>query len=291
MEENERPAFRPFANFGPGMKLWLLFSLYFSCIGLLTLLSNSSALGWLSAGPDEGFPVNAVRWGYALQGILIFAVPAVVFTNVFPPERFRWLRLHIPVKPVMLILGILLMIVTIPAIDFIYEITKSQITDPEILELEKAAAKTSSWIQNMPFGSDLALLLFTSALIPAIVEELFFRGVVQQLFSDWTKKPLAAVWLSATVFAALHFDLAEMPAILLAGLFLGYAFHLTGSLHTSILMHFVFNGSSILLGYIAQHNAAFAAWEPSGLVVAASFALGFIFLGLLFRFGRANQSV
>lgn len=272
------------------MQLWLIFALYFACVGLLTVLANSSSLGWLSAGPTEGYSVDSVRWGYALGGLIVFALPAIVFANVFPPERFGFFRLDVKVKPSMLLLGALLMIVSILVIDQLDEWGKMLIKDPELLKMEEESSKTNAWFLSMPSAKDLFTCLLTSALAPALVEELFFRATVQQLFTRWTRKPHLAIWFSAFIFSLFHFNFSALPALMLAGLFLGYAFYLTGSLRLSILMHFLFNGTSILIAWFAQHNAAFNAWEPSKLVVALSFALSFVLFGLMFRFGKKPET-
>lgn len=286
MEENERPAFRPFANFGPGMRLWLLFSLYFACGGVLQLIGSSQAMAWMSAGPDAGYPVNYTRLAEAIAGIVLFGIPAIVYANVFPPERFRWLRLHVPVKPIMLVLGALLMIAVIPGVDMIYEWGKTLIKDPALKTLQETVEKSSNWMTNMPGIGDLFICLLANALLPAIMEELFFRASMQQLFEAWTKKPHMSVWLSAFLFSMLHFNVAAFPVILLAGLLLGYAFYLTGSLRMTILMHFVFNGTSLVIAYLGQHDAAVANWEPSAMIGLASLATAFVLFGLLFRFGN-----
>ena len=83
---------------------------------------------------------------------------------------------------------------------------------------------------------------------------------------------------------SVHVDPAAMVPIFFAGLLLGYAFYWTGSLRTSILMHFAFNSVSIVLTYIDQHSAAAAAWEFPGWMIGLCAALTFVCFGLLKRF-------
>ena len=87
------------------------------------------------------------------------------------------------------------------------------------------------------------------ALIPAVGEELTFRGVLQQ---SLTRKmnPHVAIFLSAAIFSFIHFQFYGFLPRLFLGLLLGYMFYITGSLWTSILMHFLNNGTAVVLYYL-----------------------------------------
>lgn len=289
-KDPQPPRFYPML--GPGMRVWLLVALYFACSGLLMVLARSNALAWLSAGPDSGYPVDYARWAYAISGILTFAVPAVVFANVFPMERFGWFRLNVKVKPLALVFGVLAMIAFIPAANWLYTLILSSVTDPALKEYQEAVKTGSLWLEQMPGIPDLLVLLLTSALVPAVCEELFFRASLQQLFAEWLPNRVQlAPWFTAVIFSLIHFNPAAFPVIFLAGLMLGYAFHWTGSLRISILMHFLFNGISILENYAEQHSAAVAAWEPSGIFVAGCIAVTFVSFGLVMRFSGMKKQV
>ena len=51
---------------------------------------------------------------------------------------------------------------------------------------------------------DLVLNLFLIAIIPAVGEELFFRGVLQKLFIKWTTKKHFSILITAFLFSAIH---------------------------------------------------------------------------------------
>lgn len=290
MEENDPQPPRFYPMLGPGMRVWLLVALYFACMGLLMVLARSNTFAWLSAGPDDGYPVDYSRWANALSGILVFAVPAVVFANVFPMERFGWFRLNVKIKPLALVFGVLAMIAFIPVADWLYTLILSHVTDPALKEYQEAMQKTSQWSDQMPALRDLFIMLLTSALVPAICEELFFRASLQQLFVEWMPNwSKLSPWFTAAIFSLIHFNPAAFPVIFLAGLMLGYAFLWTGSLRMTILMHFFFNGTSILENYAAQHSPAVAAWEPSGFFVAGCIAVTFVSFGLVMRFSGMKK--
>ncbi|MDD7362532.1 MAG: CPBP family intramembrane glutamic endopeptidase [Peptoniphilus sp.] len=85
--------------------------------------------------------------------------------------------------------------------------------------------------------------LLTLAILPAFMEESFFRGVLCEQFSK--RNPLGAVFFSAFIFAVFHFQWQNSLAPFLFGLVLGYIY-LYGGLKASIFSHFLYNFCSIL---------------------------------------------
>ena len=92
--------------------------------------------------------------------------------------------------------------------------------------------------------------LVVIALIPAIGEELTFRGVLQQFLTKRCKNAHVAVWLSAFIFSFIHFQFYGFLPRMFLGLLLGYMFYYSGSLWTSILMHFVNNGVAVVVAFL-----------------------------------------
>ena len=96
------------------------------------------------------------------------------------------------------------------------------------------------------------------ALLPAVAEELTFRGVLQNLFEvkDETLKKKGnrvhiAIWCSAILFSAIHMQFyGFLPRMLMGALF-GYALVWTGSLWIPILMHFTNNAMAVILYFLA----------------------------------------
>ena len=117
-----------------------------------------------------------------------------------------------------------------------------------------------------PSGA-LPLLLLTSALVPALAEELFCRFLCLYPFGSGKS---AAVWLSAILFAALHLNLAQLPYAFGAGLLLGALVSLGGSVLLPILFHLVNNAASLLLWrFNADSPLVFAAIGLIGLLPLA----------------------
>jgi hypothetical protein len=96
-------------------------------------------------------------------------------------------------------------------------------------------------------GGSLVLALLAFALLPAIAEELFFRGWIQRALAA-RLRPAWAVTLAALAFAAAHGDRVHAAAALPLGLYLGAAAALAGSTRAAILCHTVSNGMAVVVG-------------------------------------------
>jgi len=94
--------------------------------------------------------------------------------------------------------------------------------------------------------------IFIIAIIPSLSEELFFRGVLQNIFHEVFKKALWAILLSALIFSAIHMQFyGFIPRFFLGALF-GYVYWLTKNLWYPILMHFVNNALTVTAYFLSS---------------------------------------
>ena len=91
------------------------------------------------------------------------------------------------------------------------------------------------------------LLFVTIAMVAPLLEEILFRGLLQNSLSKQLPA-WAAIALSAVIFGAMHMDYYAMPPLVLMGAIFGVIYHLTGSLRITILLHMINNAAALLLG-------------------------------------------
>jgi predicted HTH transcriptional regulator len=96
--------------------------------------------------------------------------------------------------------------------------------------------------------------LIMIGLLPAIGEELFFRGILQRIFVDWSKSKHWGVWITAIIFSAVHMQFLGFVPRLLLGALLGYLYVWSGSLWLPIIAHFVNNAAAVILTYIYSND-------------------------------------
>lgn len=90
----------------------------------------------------------------------------------------------------------------------------------------------------------MLLLLFTSAVLGPIGEELVFRGVVQsalEKYGSWV-----ALFGGSLIFAAVHGPSVIFVVAFVMGLFFGAVFRLSGSIWPAITLHIVYNGLNLI---------------------------------------------
>lgn len=96
-------------------------------------------------------------------------------------------------------------------------------------------------MMNNPLG------IISIVVMAPLVEELLFRGAIQgHLMRKW-KMPYLGIVVSSLIFGVVHGNPAQIPFAFVVGMALGWMYYLTGSLVPGILMHFINNGSSVLL--------------------------------------------
>jgi hypothetical protein len=96
--------------------------------------------------------------------------------------------------------------------------------------------------------SGLMFNIFMIAVLPALGEELMFRGVIQRIFTNWTKNYHWGIWITAFLFSAMHLQFyGFLPRMMLGAMF-GYLLVWTGTMWVPILAHFV-NNTMGVMGY------------------------------------------
>lgn len=223
----------------------------------LVILLISTLIGMLLAAifftSDTG-----IKIGQGINSIFMFVVPPFVYYYLTRKEhQMQDLGFRSLTPPWWLILiGVVVMFVCIP-------VTTQLTTWNENLSFGKNLTWLEDWIKsmeeiakaatekmlNVDTIGGLLLNLVIVALIPAVGEELTFRGVLQQ---SLTRKmnPHVAIILSAAIFSFIHFQFYGFLPRMFLGILLGYMFYITGSLWTSILMHFLNNATAVVLYYL-----------------------------------------
>ena len=125
---------------------------------------------------------------------------------------------------------------------------------------------------------DFALLLVAFAIVPAICEEILFRGFVQAGFIRIFESVPAGIALTALVFAVFHLDPWRFGGVLILGLFLGFLAHRSGSLVPPVVAHALNNTLSIVLTAATGRSDA---EDGEAWMLVAALAFVAVALGLL----------
>ncbi len=132
------------------------------------------------------------------------------------------------------------------------------------------------------------IALVVIAIIPAIGEELLFRGLIQNLFYSTFKNAHVAIWVSAFIFSVFHMQFYGVLPRMMLGILFGYLYYWSGSLSLAMIGHFINNAFSLTMFYLSQQGMIDI--TPDDLEKSPSFYVILLFLGvgfpLLFLFRK-----
>ena len=191
-------------------------------------------------------------------GLIIFPILHIVAIEhkrippFFPPQ-------HRPLFALFLVMaiGLTFMIAISPLVEW-----NMNIKFPEFLkgfeswarDAEDKTAQLTKVMTSFESTGDLIIGLIVIALLPAIGEELVFRGMFQNEFVRGTGNIHLSIWLSAIIFSAIHFQFyGFLPRLLLGALF-GYLYYWSGTLLVPMFAHFVNNAFGVTMIYLYRQK-------------------------------------
>ena len=119
-------------------------------------------------------------------------------------------------------------------------------------EKEALAEKFTKFLTNFQSLGGFATVFFIIAVLPAIGEEFTFRGWLQPAMQKATGNPHIAIWVTAFIWSAFHFQFFGFVPRMLLGAMFGYMMYWSNNLWVPIVAHFVNNGFSVILLYLHQ---------------------------------------
>jgi uncharacterized protein len=110
--------------------------------------------------------------------------------------------------------------------------------------MQEEMAKILASIPRTPMN--IAAGFFAIAIAAPLVEELLFRGLLQNSLAR--HMPIwGAIILSSLCFAAVHLQPYAIPGLMSLSIAFGYLYHRTGSLRMNILLHMANNAFALLI--------------------------------------------
>ena len=107
-----------------------------------------------------------------------------------------------------------------------------------------------SAVPSASSGDELVIIVCVMAILPALLEELMFRGVIMGALEVRGRK--AALIISALLFATVHASLLQLPALFVVGLAIGFVVMAGDSLLLGMVYHFVHNAASLIYEHLAR---------------------------------------
>jgi len=251
---------------------------------------------------DNPETIVLLKYFQTVQAIGLFIVPPIILGYLFYGNIKEYLYLNKSFNPSSLILVLVLMFFAGPFINFIGEINNSMVF-PEWLagveqwmkDAEESAAEITEAFLNVKTIPALAFNIFMVAFLPAIGEELLFRGVIQRIFTTMTNNYHWGIWISAILFSALHMQFyGFVPRVFLGAIF-GYMLVWSGSMWLPILGHFLNNAIAVIAMFLINNDMISPKFEEIGstsdsyYMAALSLGLIIVFILMIKRHNVGNQ--
>lgn len=249
----------PLAKFIFTLFVMVVVVTFFSMVSILfaipffgtTTIINS--VGNATAESAEG--LNFLKYVQVVQSIGLFILPPFLLAWLFHGTISEYLMMDRKASYHNFLYTGLSILLLIPLINFAGEIN-SKLTLPQSLSgienwmrtMEEAAKVLTEKFLKVDSMPALFFNIFMVAILPAIGEELLFRGIIQRIFINWTKSQHWGIWIAAIIFSAFHMQFyGFLPRMLLGAMF-GYLLVWTGSMWVPMLAHFI-NNTMGVIGY------------------------------------------
>jgi len=125
---------------------------------------------------------------------------------------------------------------------------------PEVLAYLEAQQDAADHLVKILLSANkglggLVLDTLVIAIVPAIAEEFFFRGVLQQILHKMLRNIHVAIILTAFVFSLVHFQFLTFLPRFYLGIVLGYLFYWSRNIWVSITAHFINNFYGVFVSH------------------------------------------
>jgi hypothetical protein len=233
--------------------------------GLVSMLltESSSISEALSADYTNLDGLNSIRILQSFQTLGLFIFPAVLFAFIHTKQPFTFLGFN-RVSLRFLLLSVAFMFIALPGINFLASLNALIPMPQWAIDLElKALEITEALLTTKSFTIFLSNI-FVVAVLPALGEELFFRGVMQPFVSKIVRNSFWGIFITAFVFSAIHFQFQGFIPRLALGMMFGYLYLWSGSLWVPIAVHFVNNACATTIFYLIGNGKLPAHTENIG---------------------------
>ena len=236
---------------------WSQLGLFLGLLGgawiLTILLAGIILVAKTGLGAARGIDLS----NPALTGILkvtqgvatvtTFALPAFLYAYLtFRQQPVQALGFRKPGKPLFFLLAVALLFVAFPMEGWLGQLNKTIPLPGWMIRMEEDASKQIDIFLRVDSPIDVYINLFVIALLPAICEEVCFRGALQRILIHIFKSPWKGIVAAGIFFSAFHMQFQGFLPRMFLGILLGAIYWYSNSIWVSILAHFFYNGIQVI---------------------------------------------
>ncbi len=249
---------------------------------ILFSLVGAFLAGFVSVSLSMAFPNYAdsiwmLRLSIVLQDALVLFFPAYSVFKFSTERSFFMLGLKKDERLVSKLLFALAVYVSALGATTMLARWNANVVFPDFLSgletkfrsMEDSAMRVTEKLLSGVGLHDLLINLLLVAFLAALVEEVFFRGALQQLLSKWFNNGHVAVWISAFIFSAIHLQFFGFVPRFIMGAILGYLFFYTNNLWVPILYHFANNAIVVIINFYWGESSFVKSMDSAPLTIVS----------------------
>lgn len=229
-----------------------------------------------------------LKYFQIINQVGLFLIPSFLFAWLVSSSVFRYLKFNAKPYLFSILTGTAAILFSLPFIGWLAEINQQMNLPASLSGLEdwmktseeQVRILTETFLSTTSIGG-LAINMLMIAVIPAVGEELLFRGILQRLFSKITGNVHVAVIIAAFLFSALHMQFYGFLPRFVLGLILGYLFAWSGSIWVPIIVHFINNAFAVVAMFLAGQDMIDTDLESLGTTESSSLVIMSVLLVLL----------
>jgi membrane protease YdiL (CAAX protease family) len=263
-------------------------------------LSYSEVKQYIISGPDLS-NIAMAKFFQIFQSVGVFIIPSFILAYIFHGNYWDYLKLKNKPYAGYILLAVLSIIIAIPVINYFSYINSNidlpdfmGILEDKIIDMENEANYLMESFLDTITLKGFILNIIMICILPAISEELLFRGIFQRLFTEWTKNIHIGILLGAFFFSFIHFQFFGFLPRLLLGIYFGYLFVWCRTIWLPIIAHFTNNAFAVVYYYISGSNIGDSEIENLGasegdlIILALSSFLSFTLIFLIYKISKSR---
>jgi membrane protease YdiL (CAAX protease family) len=226
-------------------------------IASIIVIASSRGVHLADLSNAKKIPHSLAIWLLIIQDIFFFALPAFMFAKIVGIQKI-YFQFKKSTPATLWLLTAVIAFAALPTSDIFSQINEWIPISKHLRDVFKAAEEQynnqASLIIDFKSPGNFIVSLLLIAALPAIVEELLFRGALQKVLLKWVGKPFPAILITSIIFSVIHWSYFGFLPRLFLGMILGYVYYYGKNIWLNMFVHFINNAVVLISLYINSKN-------------------------------------
>jgi len=239
---------------------------------------------------NNGNNLNAYRFMQIMSTIVIFGFSSIIMSFLITGKGLGYFRFERRISRNSMLLVPVIMLLVFPVITLVYSYTSRIPVPEELAQLEKSLEVFTMGLLGDPSIGIFMINFLMIAILPAVFEEMLFRGVLMKQLTKVSGSHHIGILLSGIIFGLIHGQVFKFLPIAVLGILLGYLYWWTKNLWFPIAAHFFHNGIQVIAYFLVARGVLNIDLESNEMLPALPTALlTVLFAAIIYLFYNVNR--